>query len=137
MIILNFVLGVELFDFVLVYCDFVMLNELEIEVIIGLFVNLVQDVIKVVEDLIRCGVRFVIIIFGENGCFFYDGIDVIYILVMLVGDVLEIIGVGDVFNGGFVVGLVQDMLFIEVIWFVIVMVVIFVIRVGMVLFMFI
>lgn len=72
-----------------------MLNEYECCIVL-------DDFILLIEDLLVKYLNKLLMIEGFNGVCFYNGIEIVYVFSIVV-DVVDIIGVGDIFNGVLVV----------------------------------
>lgn len=106
-----------------------MLNEMEVEKFIGICVENDEDVVKVVQVLYEKGICIVLIILGSCGVWVSvngEGQCVFGFWVQVV----DIIVVGDIFNGVLIMVLLEEKLLLEVICFVYVVVVIVVICKG-------
>lgn len=134
-VVLNFVLVCELLDELLVLVDIIIFNEIEVEKLIGIWVESDEDVVKVVNVLYVKGIGMVMIIFGSCGVWFSVEGESCWILGFCV-QVIDIIVVGDIFNGVLVIVLLEGIVLLEVICFVYVVVVIVVICKGVQLFVF-
>lgn len=56
---------------------------------------------KVVEVIYGMGLKYFVIKKGEYGVLFFEGGKVFFVLVLLLVEVFDFIGVGDIFVGGF------------------------------------
>lgn len=91
------------------WVEIVFLNEREVFMIMG-----VEDVKDVVRIFYGWGVKLVVIICGEKGVFVYDGLfREFFVFLIKFEEIVDLIGGGDVFVGGFFVGYLRGCLFEE------------------------
>lgn len=107
-VLLNFVLVLwELDMFYVCKCDFFVFNEIELEILIGMLVDIYDYICVVVCLLVDKGLNNIIVIMGEKGVLWMMCDQEVYVLVFRV-NVVDISGVGDVFIGCFVYYYVQS-----------------------------
>lgn len=100
--LLNFVFVWLFFDVLLVWVDYLVVNEIEVELLIGIVVGDDVLVVCVVEVLCVKGVGNVFVMFGVCGVCWCGSVGSgCYLVIVVV--VVDMIVVGDMFVGGFVV----------------------------------
>lgn len=104
---------------ILSFVDYLVVNEIEVSFMVGSEVLLIDDVYFCVVKLYKMVRSNVIIILGEKGVVLFLDELIMYFLVVFCFEVIDIIGVGDLFIGGIVYCLVNNIFLIKVIFFVV------------------
>jgi ribokinase len=89
------------------YIDYFTPNEVEAEFYSGIKINNEKDAKLASEELLKLGIKKIIITLGEKGLFYSDGKEEFYFKAYPV-KVVDTTGAGDAFNGGFAFGLFQE-----------------------------
>ena len=88
--------------------DYFTPNETEAEFYTGVKISNKKEAKAAAHKLLNLGVKKVIITLGENGLFYSDGKEDIYIKALLLNNVRDTTGAGDAFNGGFAYALSRN-----------------------------
>ena len=88
--------------------DYFTPNETEAEFYTKVKIANKDDAKKAAQKLISFGIKNVIITLGEKGLFYSNGKDEIYMEATKIDKVIDTIGAGDAFNGGFAFALSQN-----------------------------
>ena len=88
--------------------DYFTPNETEAEFYTGVKISNKKEAKAAAHKLLNLGVTKVIITLGENGLFYSDGKEDIYIKALLLNNVRDTTGAGDAFNGGFAYALSRN-----------------------------
>ena len=88
--------------------DYFTPNETEAEFYTKVKIANKDDAKKAAQKLISFGIKNVIITLGEKGLFYSNGKDEIYMEATKIDNVIDTIGAGDAFNGGFAFALSKN-----------------------------
>ena len=88
--------------------DYLTPNETETQFFTGMAVNTIQDASRAADELLKMGVKNVIITLGKSGAFFKNKNEEAHIKGIAV-NAIDTTGAGDAFNGGFAAALAYGM----------------------------
>lgn len=86
-------------------CDYITPNETEASALTGIQVANLDSAQAAANELLRRGVRTVLLTLGEIGALFHDAKQSVLVPAFDAGKVVETTGAGDAFNGGFAAAL--------------------------------
>jgi ribokinase len=90
------------------FCDFLMPNESEAEILTGMAVRTPEQAERAAEALLARGVTNVVITLGEHGALVKSASVSEHVPAVDAGAVFETTGAGDAFAGGFAVAIAED-----------------------------
>jgi len=115
--ILNPAPGCKLPESVFQYCDYLMPNETETEILTGVRVVSIEDAKRAADVLLGWGARNVVITLGEQGALVKNAALCEVVPAFNAGEVVETTGAGDAFTGGFAVALAEKKGIVEAVRF--------------------
>lgn len=115
--ILNPAPAAKLSSQMLEFCNFATPNETEASMLTGIDVESVEGARKAATRLVEMGITTAIITLGADGALYLGPEGTVHVPAFDAGPVVETTGAGDAFNGGFAVGLAENMTALDAVRF--------------------